>query len=244
MTAGRHTTGVTMAAARERMKAIAPGHAVVYVASIRPSESADRLPMHLTADEQADAARYHFDDDRRRFAVGRSLVRELVGSYLGIPPGEVALTRTPFGKPQLAASTPRVHFNVSHSGDLVVAAFAAEAVGVDIERIRASLDLDAMADVCFSGPERAVIFGRPDGQAERFFRFWACKEAWIKADGRGLSLPLTDFTISERAPGRYGLAQRGAPLRFEIRVLPIADGYAAAVATATPLEEARIYVLI
>src|SRR4029077_8471698 len=100
-------------------------------------------PM-LSADEQERARRFRFDDDRRRYLGGRGLVRVLLGRYLQIAPDRVRFDYTRFGKPHLAAGVePRsLQFNVSHSGELLLIAIAADrALGVDLEQIRPDIGI-------------------------------------------------------------------------------------------------------
>src|SRR5262245_40106295 len=98
-----------------------------------PASFVASLEPVLSADEEARARRFRFDDDRRRYLGGRGLVRVLLGRYLQIAPDRVRFDYTRFGKPHLAAGVePRaLQFNVSHSGELLLIAVAAgRALGV------------------------------------------------------------------------------------------------------------------
>src|SRR5882757_8359260 len=77
----------------------------------------------LSSDELDRANRYRFDKDRQRFVIGRGLLRHLASRYLNISPNELSFVYGPFGKPSLGADHP-LEFNVSHSGNLIVYAFA------------------------------------------------------------------------------------------------------------------------
>ena len=93
---------------------------------VPPETSAD-LYATLTSDEQNRSARLRFERDRRRFVVARGVLRELLGSYLGIPAGAVRFVYNAFGKPELSPELGRLKFNLSHSADLALIAIAADA---------------------------------------------------------------------------------------------------------------------
>ena len=92
------------------------------------------------------------------------------------------------------------------------------------------MDLPAIAASCFSPAERRDIFIVPADAQTKFFRYWACKEAWIKADGRGLSLPLVDFTLT-RLDGDCRVQRHDIALPWRVRRLDVREGYEAAIAS-------------
>lgn len=154
----------------------------------------------LSDDERARAARFRFDRDRHRFVAGRSTLRSLVSSYLGIDPADVAFAYGPQGKPFVLGS--ELSFNVSHSGGCAVYAFARGVeVGVDVELLEHSRYDDGVAERFFSPHEVATLEAvAPETRPDAFLRCWTRKEAFIKARGEGLSLPLHEFDV-EFAPG-------------------------------------------
>ncbi|MFN4259646.1 MAG: 4'-phosphopantetheinyl transferase family protein [Gemmataceae bacterium] len=157
------------------------------------------LPL-LTAEERRKAERFHFERDRRRFAVCRGLLRVLLSRYLDMPPTAIALTYGNHGKPALACQ--RVRFNVSHSHGWALLAFTLDReIGVDLEKLRPLRNAEGLARRFFAPREAAVLLGLPE--AERlaaFFRCWTRKEAYIKAIGTGLACPLDQFAVT-LAPG-------------------------------------------
>jgi 4'-phosphopantetheinyl transferase len=195
----------------------------------------DPLPptLHdaLSDGDRAAAARFRFPADRQRFRLGRGMVRHLVSAAVGMPAAELPLVAADHGKPCLADAQAAVHFNVSHSGDLVLVAFGNLPVGVDIEMQRADIDLAAIAGTCFSAAERSDIFLAPADAQAKFFRYWTCKEAWIKADGRGLSLPLVEFTVTGLDGGDCRVQRGGIALPWRVRPLVVREGYEAALAS-------------
>jgi 4'-phosphopantetheinyl transferase len=137
--------------------------------------------------------------------VGRGVLRALLGRYLGVEPGKVRLQFGAHGKPGLAPGCggKDLRFNVTHSQDLALYAFArGRELGIDLEQIRPLPDADQIASGFFSARESAAYKALPvDQRREAFFRCWTRKEAYIKALGGGLALPLDEFDVS-LAPGK------------------------------------------
>ncbi len=164
--------------------------------------------MHetLTADERERAARFHFEKHRRRVIVARGILRSIIARYFGIDawrdPG--ISTYSAKGKPALAE--PKIEdfgFNLSHSGDLALYAFAPGApIGVDVEIIRPVDEMDAIAKRFFSPLEYDMLQRVPPvDQIEAFFCCWTRKEAYIKAEGLGFWIPLDSFAVSVAPSG-------------------------------------------
>ena len=154
----------------------------------------------LSSDELGRAARFRFEDDRRRYIAVRASLRHLLGRYLSMPPGRVPFRYGRHGKPELVAWSPedRLRFNVSHSGNLALCAITRRrAVGVDLERIRRLRGLEAIAERYFTGQEAATLREMPPHrQLEAFFEGWTRKEALVKATGYGLFQALDSFEVS------------------------------------------------
>ena len=158
------------------------------------------LRQTLPADELARAKRFHFERDRRRFIVARGLLRQLLGSYLARPPQELRFTYSDHGKPALLeAQNPHgLQFNLSHSGEMMcVGVTRGRAIGVDIEQVRPIDDMMGIAASFFSPRENEMLATVPADQRElAFFNCWTRKEAYIKAQGQGLSIPLDSFDVT------------------------------------------------
>lgn len=154
----------------------------------------------LSDDELARAGAYHFSKDRKRFVVGRGILRRLLAGYLGDKPRELQFDYGPQGKPALAGiyRDAGVSFNLSHAADAALYAVTRErAIGIDIEQIRPGFAGDGIAERFFSAAERRSMASLPPGAKDAaFFACWTRKEAYIKATGQGLSLPLDQFTVS------------------------------------------------
>lgn len=160
----------------------------------------ETLRQVLSDDERARAARYHFLKDRERFTVARGILRALLGRYLNQEPRRLEFSYGPHGRPALAGEN-RTHdlcFNISHSDGLALYAFTRERqIGIDVERIRPEVANEQIAERFFAPQEVESLRALPsDRQPEAFFRCWTRKEAFIKARGEGLSLPLDQFAVS------------------------------------------------
>jgi 4'-phosphopantetheinyl transferase len=196
------------------------------------------LAAILSPDERQRAKRYRFQVDSERHIVGRALLRIILGRILHTKPENLFFRHNEFGKPLLldALNKHSLQFNVSHSGDLILVALAAgRQIGVDVERVRDDMEPEAMARRFFSSREKADIAALPARQRrDAFFRCWTRKEAFIKAKGEGLSLPLDQFDVSVNpAQPAILLATRPDPVeasRWVIQDLKVAAGHTASVA--------------
>ncbi|WP_159586716.1 4'-phosphopantetheinyl transferase family protein [Chelativorans xinjiangense] len=200
----------------------------------------DDLPRYVTAlsdGEFARASRFVHERDRLRFIVGRGKLREIIGRYLGVPARRLSFACNAFGKPRLAASRPPLHFNLSHTGGMAVLAVSDRYhVGIDIEKI-VPLRED-VAGHFFSPGERLTLRNvPPDGYLEAFYRCWTRKEAFVKAHGAGLSLPLEAFDVSIDSVGEPKLLRLEgdpeAPAQWRLLNLALPAGFVGAMAALT-----------
>jgi|SRR5882724_8323061 len=201
-----------------------------------PDAAARRLEQCLSADERDKMQRFRFEKDRRRYLIGRGVLRTLLGRYLDLAPQDLRFETAAAGKPHLASGQRRLQFNLAHSGEYVLIAIAeGRTVGIDVEEIRDDFDAGELAAHFFSPGEQRdleTLTGRT--RIEAFFECWTRKEAYVKARGEGLSLPLEQFDVSLRPgePARL-IATRPDPAearRWQLSGLDVADGYKAALA--------------
>lgn len=200
--------------------------------AVAPLELSRRLHL-LQADEQARAMRFVFDKDRINFATGRFMVRTVLAGYTGRDVFGLPFTFNRHGKPDLPgiAGMPPIAFNISHANGMVVAAFTlGRNVGVDVERVDRQTGFDQIARSYFSNKEVAV-FQSMGRRPETFFSFWTLKEAYLKARGMGLSIPLADFSF-ELDPPRISFTSNieDSPERWQFWQALLNPGYCAAVA--------------
>jgi len=192
------------------------------------------LRSWLSADERERAGRFYFGRDRDRFVAGRGQLREVLARYLRVPPSAVAFSYGPQGKPRLAGDG-RLRFNLSHSEDRALLGVARRELGIDLERIRPTVDYHEIARYFFSSEETATLMGLPSaGRARAFFAFWTYKEAFIKAKGGGLGIQLADFDVCVEPDGLARLTRTAwdpeETGRWSLRALPAPPGFAAAIA--------------
>jgi 4'-phosphopantetheinyl transferase len=158
------------------------------------------LARLLSAQEHARAARFLHAEHANRFVVAHARLRQLLGSLLAAPPGDIAMIAGAHGKPALAGeyAATELQFNLSHSGSLGLVGWAwSRAIGVDIECWRQTHDEAALVRRFFSPSEVAAYEAlAPAQRTAAFFRCWTRKEAYVKAVGRGLGLPLDSFDVT------------------------------------------------
>lgn len=156
-----------------------------------PEAQRQNLLFTLSSDEVSRANRFHFPEHRQRFIAGRGILRSILGSYLGIEPQQVLFDYQERGKPVLAATLANsgLCFNLSHSQGLALCAVSYHGqIGIDLECIRPMSDVEALAKRFFLPREYALMRSlSPHQQQEIFFRYWTCKEAYLKATGEGLA---------------------------------------------------------
>lgn len=209
----------------------------------------------LTAAELHRGKRYTRDEDRLRYQIGRAALRCLLARYLGVSPQQVGIETNPSGKPQLdaatraatrtvtsaagRAATGMVHFNLSHSGSWVIAAFTRSfAVGIDVEALSAKSASARVIEYVLADRESQVLRALPEQkQTAAFFKAWTSKEAFVKGIGVGLSAGLKSIEVSvdPDAPARLMSAPpEHRPDLWQLQTLEFLQGYAATLAIAVP----------
>ncbi|MBX7104525.1 MAG: alpha/beta fold hydrolase [Gemmataceae bacterium] len=206
-----------------------------------PLEATDADEAHLNESELRRARQFLKPSLGNRFVAGRSRMRQILGRRLGLAPSDVPLSTSPAGKPQLAPGTVvDLRFNLAHSGDLgLFAVTEGIEVGVDLERHRKDVDFHGLAERYYAPGERAVVAAAKDVICT-FFGIWSGKEAYSKARGLGLNLPLDSYEI---ALGSNGLAAGVTDLQtpgWQVHGVNAAEGFSAAVATKAPVAAWRI----
>ena len=165
---------------------------------------ADRYLSLMSDEEHTRMARLVFERDRRRFLLTRALVRTMLSRYTSVAPGAWTFVTNVHGRPELLdrpAGVPDLRFNISHTDGLIACAMTiGREVGVDVEHVGRRLTQDVAARF-FAPQEVADLHAMPaDEQPRAFFDYWTLKEAYIKARGFGLALPLGDFAFRLAPP--------------------------------------------
>lgn len=174
----------------------------VWLASLtRPGEELNRLWDVLSQEERDRATRLVRPKDREWFIASHGILRDILSRYLGTEPAFLFFEKEAQGKPKLAWAGERaadLRFNMSHSNGCAAYAVALNReVGIDLEYIRRAVDGAGLARRFFSQREYdtlAALSG--ESQARRFFEYWTCREAFLKALGTGLRFPLNELQVS------------------------------------------------
>ena len=165
----------------------------IYVASLLADQaSLNRMLPVLSRAERERYSGYTNSVVARRFAVGRAILREMIGALQSVPPSSVRLVDGVHGKPALARGSTKapLWFSVAHCDDLLLVALSREGdVGVDVERTRPIDCWERVADRTLAPAERAHLLRaveRGEDADRVFLRHWCRVEAELKAIGCGI----------------------------------------------------------
>jgi 4'-phosphopantetheinyl transferase len=189
----------------------------------------------LSQDEREKAQRYRVERPRSDYILTRGTLRSLLAGYLKQKSQDFSFEYGAAGKPFLLGH-PELRFNVSHTNGLALLAFVRDReIGVDVEKVREQSDVMKLAERFFSARERQYLRNLTGDELHAaFFRCWTRKEAYIKAKGDGLSLPLHQFDVSIAANQSQALIATRPDAkevnRWTISDVSVPAGYAAAVA--------------
>ncbi len=185
-----------------------------------------------------------FPRDQVRTAASRGILRQILSRYLNSMPETIVLGEGPNGKPFLsdANQASRICFNSTHShGYQLVAVTLDQEVGVDVEWLLRDVAILEVAEHHFSDSEIRDLQSLPEVQRrEGFFNCWTRKEAYLKARGEGLQLPLKSFQVS-LIPGRPVTLASGDSARWSIYSIEAADQFKAAIVVAGSNHQFRYY---
>jgi 4'-phosphopantetheinyl transferase len=173
-------------AARPRLAA---GVADVWRADLAAGGERERALLSAAERERAEC--FARAEHGRRWAHARGILRALLGAYGEVDPLGLRFAEGPHGKPALtgaAGALSRVRFNLSHSGDVALYAFALDReVGVDVELPRRSVDAVAIAErVLGAGVAARLRTLDPPAREREFLRAWVRWEAALKCRGTGI----------------------------------------------------------
>ncbi|WP_428817973.1 4'-phosphopantetheinyl transferase family protein (plasmid) [Clostridium butyricum] len=161
------------------------------------------------------------------------LIRSIISDKLNVKNNKIQFKRTNYGKPYLD-NTLNFHFNISHSGDYVVCAIDKNIIGIDIEE-KKDIDYESIAKNFFCNDEiEFILEGNYDERLTKFYRMWTLKESYVKANGKGLSIPLNSFSIkidegkeikliATKDKEKYGFKTLSKELGYEISVCSLGE---------------------
>ena len=171
------------------------------IESVGTDRAHEACRMPLSLDERHRAGRFVQERHQRLYMLAHGLLRyALSNAEPTVAPADWCFAAGPHGRPFVAAPeiARPVYFSLSHTEGCVACVISrVEPVGVDVERMEARDSLLKTAEYTFAPDEIAALRElSPDELFERFFDYWTLKEAYLKATGKGLHLPLDQFAIA------------------------------------------------
>ena len=168
-------------------------------------QEVNKLRNTLSSEEMVKASRFKSYEDRDRFIVSKGILRTILGSYLNTNPTRLEFEYNEHGKPFIknTLDTNNIHFNASHSRNIALYALTIKReIGIDVEYLRSKIEFERIARRFFSEKEFSMLISQPsESRLELFFDCWTLKEAYIKAVGGGLSIPLNRFEVTLKPGG-------------------------------------------
>lgn len=203
----------------------------------------------LAEDELVQMERFYFARHRHQYLITRALIRTSLSCYHQVDPSEWQFAKNGYGKPEIShPDKPRpVRFNISHADGLIMCGMVWDVdIGVDVEDRQRSTRaaLDSLSSY-FSKPEIHNLQSLPsDRQNSRFFDYWTLKESYIKARGKGLSIPLDKFSFHFRENAlsefRVHADLNDDPGNWQFWRTPVSDRYQVAVAVNSPASDYQL----
>ena len=196
------------------------------------ARTAATLRAILSHEEEHRASRFRSIELRESWTAARGALRCILAGYARSEPDALLFREGPHGKPALAGIAEDIPFNLSHTSGLALVAVAGIGrVGIDAETVRPEIEVEDLSRRFFAAAEAAEILPlSPGARLAAFFNCWTRKEAFVKALGGGLSVPLDSFQVSvgSYAPARLLWADGGESDRWSM--LDVSEpGVAAAV---------------
>ncbi len=169
---------------------------------------------------------FHHWQDAQRTILGYSLLTYLLNKKTGVPREEMEFTFDKYGKPHLPDCS--INFNLSHADEWIACIISPDVVGVDVEKIQ-PIDL-SIAEHFFASAEVSDLFSlAQDDQNEYFFKLWTLKESYIKAEGKGVSIPLDSFWFNVPEDDNIGFGSIKKVRDWDFKLYDFDSGYKLAV---------------
>jgi 4'-phosphopantetheinyl transferase len=191
----------------------------------------------LSEQESERAKGYRFEQGRLRFVTRRGILRLLLGEYTGMEPARIVFQTNPYGKLSLGSNPLKFNLSSRQNRAVYVIALGME-MGVDIERVRPLEEGERIVENWFSPDEQAGFATlTPEMQIDAFFHIWTQKEAFIKAHGEGMSLPLQAFSVcvDPNRPGKVLSIKKGGeqPAAWQMYTYAQFEGWRVAICAQT-----------
>jgi 4'-phosphopantetheinyl transferase len=188
---------------------------------------------------------FRFEKDRHSYMLTRALVRIVLSQFATIAAKDWIFKTNLYGRPEISNDDPSIKeivFNISHTKGLIILGVThGNALGVDVENVLHRKAPIEIAKNFFSRKEIEDILSLPEGrQQKRFFQYWTLKEAYIKARGVGLSIPLDQFTVHIHDTQRLRMSMDScldeAPDRWRLWQYQLSSKYLIAVCADSALD--------
>ncbi len=222
----------------------ADGQVDVWIARVGQLGESERLACEALLDdaERVRLANFALEHARTQFLTAYCLLRSVLSLYRPRHPSEWAFTTNAYGRPRLAGgqAADLLHFNLSHTHGMATCAISGtEEIGIDVEWMDRNLDFAALAPGVLAPPELARLHAASGAEKrDLFFSFWTLKEAYIKARGMGMSLPLKElgFEIDGSSPPKIFFQEglEDAPARWSFSLFSPAPSHRVAAAASFP----------
>ena len=205
---------------------------------VRDPDLLARYDALMNPEERARHRRFYFERDQHMFLLTRALCRTVLSRYADCPADAWEFEKNEWGRPNICGPVEGPFFNLSNTHGLVACAVArTESIGVDVENHTRTTEPTQIADRFFSKPEVKALMALPEEeQRERFFSLWTLKEAYIKARGMGLAIPLGQFSyiVDEPISIRFGNKLDDDPARWRFALFEASERHFLALAVDRP----------
>lgn len=194
-----------------------------------------QLEKIISTERREKIKKFYYEEDKKRSIMAEVLLRHSLKKDFGITREQVQFTKNRFGKP-LLKNVEKIHFNLAHSGDWVVCGVSDAPIGIDVE-IKKTNDLD-VAKAFFTSSEYMDIVNQPkEQQLNHFYKLWTLKESYVKAEGKGLSIPLDSFRFSFLPHEIHMYEGNQLSKKYCFQVINLDDSHVAAVCSKKLSEE-------
>lgn len=171
---------------------------MIYKYAMKITEKANtdvfqQFELMISTERREKIKKYYFDEDKKRSILAEVLLRHSLKKDFGISSEQIQFINNNYGKPKLK-NFEHIHFNLAHSGDWVVCVVSDAPIGIDVEQIK-TIDI-GIAKAFFTSDEYKDILSQPkENQIKYFHKLWTLKESYVKAEGKGLYIPLNSFSF-------------------------------------------------
>jgi 4'-phosphopantetheinyl transferase len=199
-----------------------------------------KFKILLNDDEMDRAQRYRQEKDRNRFLIARGTLRIILSKYLRLPSNAIQIAIGKNKKPFVHSSDAiSLHYNTTHSGDLILIAISRTALGIDIEKINSDF---AYADILQSNfTDNEIRFmNSGKNQPNHFYTLWTRKEALVKATGKGMD---DEFRNVPSLDGSHWIEEHviGSTENWQVESFRLGDEYIGAIAHSRAVHVLRFW---